>query len=209
MANLVYPERNRELSKVSAFWDVEQNGILHNGITIQANCDPRDYMAGRFKARLNPAKPNEVLIELPSMRHSDLHEAEKFKERKTAFGINCTRLQEAEDVARNKILTDPDRQKLDIVLRFPDDMKLTNKHYSPDSQEEDDNIDDELVFIETVWEVPNTGPVKKHNMIEAKVEWKVSIIEAEPRRVATKDTAAKLRAAKVALRLEGMNIGTA
>jgi hypothetical protein len=192
---------------VYPFWDVERKGILHNGITIEADCDPRDFMAGKFKARLDSSAPNEILIELPSMRHSKLNESEKFKPRKVAFQINCPRTQEAEDVARNKILSDPERQKKHILLRFPEDMILTNKHYSPDSQEGGDNIEMEIVYIETTWTVPESNPVKTYPMLESVVQWKVSIVEDEPRIVKKTDkTGANPRAAKLAQRLQGMNV---
>ena len=65
MADLEHPERNRELS-VQPFWNVEQKGILHNGILIEATCDPRDFMAGKFKARLDPSSgSNEIVIDIP------------------------------------------------------------------------------------------------------------------------------------------------
>ena len=135
MADLEHPERNRELS-VQPFWNVEQKGILHNGILIEATCDPRDFMAGKFKARLDPSSgSNEIVIDFLSVRHSKLKEANLFNATKAAWNINCARTEEAENVVRNKILADPKRQKKQLLLRFPEDMVLSNKHYSPDSQE--------------------------------------------------------------------------
>jgi hypothetical protein len=65
VADLEHPEQNGELC-IQPFWNVEQKGILHNSILIEANCDPWDFMAGKFKARLDPTSANEVFIEVPS-----------------------------------------------------------------------------------------------------------------------------------------------
>jgi hypothetical protein len=209
VADLEHPERNRELF-VQPFWNVEQKGVLHNGILIEATCDPRDFMAGKFKARLDPSSSNAILIELPSMRHSKLNESDKFDATKAAFQINCARTQEAENVARNKIMGDPDRQKKHFLLRFPDDMILSNKHYSPNSQEEAGEIEMEIVYIETSWTVPESNPEKKYAMFESVVQWKVSIAEAEPRVVKnTNKAGSNKHAEKLAQRLQGMNVDAA
>ena len=205
MADLEHPERNRELS-VQPFWNVEQKGILHNGILIEATCDPRDFMAGKFKARLDPSSGSNIVIDFPSVRHSKLKEANLFNATKAAWNINCARTEEAENVVRNKILADPKRQKKQFLLRFPEDMVLSNKHYSPDSQEGGE-IEMEIIYIQTSWTVPESNPVQTYPMLEAVVQWKVSIAEAEPRVVkTTTTTTSNKHAAKLAHRLQqGMN----
>jgi hypothetical protein len=199
--DLLHPEVNGEL-KVHPFVNVEQNGVLHNGIALKIKCDPRDYIAGKCKAHLQPSM-NEILVEIPSMSHDELHEFEKINAMKKALGIHCPRLEEAENVARNEILASPDRQKKCFLLRVPDEMILSNKHYSPESQENE--IENDIVFIETGWDVPLSNPPKNYPMLAAWVLWKVSIVEVQPR-IVKNESSANPQAAKLAKRLSGMNV---
>jgi hypothetical protein len=70
---------------------VEKTGILHNGITIKVICNPRNYVAGKFKASLVVSLSNTILIEVPSMRFSKLNESEKYIAGKAVFQIDCAR----------------------------------------------------------------------------------------------------------------------
>jgi adenine-specific DNA methylase len=83
-------------------------------------------------------------------------------------------------------------------------MTLSNIHYSENSQEERGEVDIEIVYFETAWTVPRS--VNNYPMLEAIMQWKVSIVEAEPRVVKNmSNTASNQAAEKLAQRLQGMN----
>jgi hypothetical protein len=195
--NLNYPERNREV-KVVEFENVKKDGVLHNGFEIQMEVDIRDYINDKYKANL--VDKNEILIEMPTVSHAWLHDSDEYNKKVVAFKLHCPRTEEAHTVQRNMILSDESRQKKKILLRFPAGIELSNQHYSPDG------INGEIEMEMVPFDADVTVGNKTFAMTVASVYWKVSQVEAQPRRVEYSKDKAKKAADKLASKLQGMGI---
>ena len=77
--NIEHPERNREVH-VHFYRDVIKDGLCFDAFTIDIECDPRDHDNDRYHAHLISA--NEVMVTMPSMLYSRIHEADAFAESK-------------------------------------------------------------------------------------------------------------------------------
>jgi hypothetical protein len=170
------PERNREV-KVFGITDVDHGGILHNGFLVSVDGDMRDVISDCYKARL--VGPNEMLIELPSMSHSFYYDVASHNEVLKSFGGLCPRMEVAQGVVRNKLLDIKTLQKKYLLLRFPEDVVLSNQHYSPKS--ENGEIACNIIPLAITFRVQQDAPDMM--VSTTTVQWKVSIEEAEQRRV--------------------------
>jgi hypothetical protein len=193
--NVLHPERNREV-QVFEFTDVNRDGVLHNGFEIVVYGDLRDVNNNTYHAFLHGR--SEILVEMPSMNHAFLHEFDFLTQRMKDAGSHCGRTQEAHDVARNKILQDGSRLTKRLLLRFPTDIQLSMKPYSP---EESNEIEIEIVPFKSDFELAG----KFWATTVARVSWKVSVIEIEKRIVkASKDT--NRAAEKLSEKLSSMSV---
>jgi hypothetical protein len=194
--DIVHPECNREV-RVVEFRDVEKDGVLHNGYEIAMEGDLRDLTSDKYKAQL--VGENEILITMPSVSHYWLHAPKDYFEKVEAFNIDCPRTKEAHDVARNAILDDEDRQTKLLLLRFPENIALSNNHYSPTAI--DFELDSEVVPFESSFKVAN----KQFKTTTTAIYWKIAIIEEKKRVVKAIDDKGKKGEAKLAQRFASMS----
>ena len=190
IVDIEHPERNREV-KVIPFFNVQQDGVLHNGFDIAIDgIDVRDFVNDMYKADL--ISPNEVLLKMPSVSHAWLTEP---------CAVNCQRTQDAYEITRNAILLSSERKAKLLLLRFPLDIALSNQHYS--SQSVSGEIENEIVMRESSF----TFEGKILKSLVSTVVWKVSIIE-EHQRVVKRSTNSdkKKGAAKLSKYFSGMTI---
>jgi hypothetical protein len=133
------------------------------------------------------------------MNHAFLHEYDALVEQMKEFSVYCPRTEVSHDATRNKILKDEYRQTKRLLLSFPCEMKLSNSPYSPNST--DGEIEIDIVPYQSDFELLD----KTWTTTEARISWKVSIIEVEKRVIkASKD---KNRAAsKLAEKLSSMHL---
>lgn len=195
--DIFHPEQNREF-QVFEFTDVNEGGILHNGFEIVIEGDLRDIFEGKYNAYLY--SDNEIMVHMPSMSHAFLHESEMLIKKQKAHDTHCSRTQESHDVARNKILKDERRQTKRLLLRFPQDMELSNNVYSPQSSD-DGEIEIETLPFKSEFEAGG----HKVTTVTVRISWKVSIVEEE-KRVVKSSTDSNKAAAKLTERLSGMEL---
>jgi hypothetical protein len=162
--NVTRPERNREV-KVFHLNSVNIDGALHDGYEIAVYGDMRDVGADKYKAWFRGR--NEVLVQVPLMEVVFLHDPVCF--------INCARTQESHDVARSRILKDERSQTRRLLLRFPENLELTNSVFSPKSL--DGEIELEVVPFKSDFSIG----AKKFTTTGARVSWKIAVIGAEKR----------------------------
>jgi hypothetical protein len=192
------PERNREV-KVVQFRDAEIDGILHNGFEIIMEGDLRDLMLDKYSAKL--VSDNEILISMPSASHYWLHEPELYFNKCKAFNIHCPRAREAHDVARNDILADEERQIRSLLLRFPENTILSNRHYSPKTT--DNDLEFEVVPFQTTFVLLG----KQFTTTVATIVWKIAVFEEKRRVVVAQSSKGKKGEAKLASRFASMSVG--
>ena len=100
-------------------------------------------------------------------------------------------------------MENPTRQVKRLLLRFPDDIILSNEKFSPDSKE--GMIECEFIPIKSVWNAPNKV---KYDIVENMVQWRVSVFEPVPRVVhkVTAPTSQNAAYDKLAKRLQGVSL---
>jgi hypothetical protein len=191
-----HPERNREV-KVVHFRDANKNGILHNGFEILMEGDLRDMLDDKYSAKM--VQENEILISMPSASHSWLYEPCNFFDKCEAFGIGCARSLEAHNVARNDILKKKDRLTKQLLLRFPVPIILSNRHYSPNTA--DNDLEFEVVPFETSF----LRMGKTFTSTISTIFWKIAVYEENLRVVENNDVKGKKGEARLAERFASMS----
>jgi hypothetical protein len=171
-----YPERNGEF-KVFAFTDQEKDGVLHNGFEIELEGDLRFFVDDKYKAHL--ISGTEILVEMPSVNFSFLYETEQYMEHVTAFNMYYQRTAEARAVTRNMILNDESRQTKFILLRFPENIELSNQHYSADNETDSGEIESKIIPIQSTFNFHG----RTYGKTFASIIWRVSIVENKKRDV--------------------------
>jgi hypothetical protein len=186
--DIKHPECNREVIVVP-FTDKEMDGILHDGFVFMVEgVDVRDFISKKFKARL--VSSNEILVAMPAVSHYWLHDSSAFNACLTRCGLYCQRADEAQAVARNNmLLQNRDRQTKYLLLRFPDNLKLSNLHFSPNST--DGNIEIDVVPLKNTVDIPGN----EMQAAFATVVWKVTVLEDEQRVVRLAANAAQTNGA--------------
>jgi hypothetical protein len=60
---------------------------------IEVNCDPRDAVDEdqKFKATLDPNRPNRVVVEVPAIGYAKLHDSDAYKQATEDFNAACDR----------------------------------------------------------------------------------------------------------------------
>jgi len=140
---------------------------------------------------------------MPALRHSQLYESDKYNVKKKQFNMHYARIQEDEDVVLTDIVGDENRQKKCVLLRFSS-VCLSNQPFSPDSERGEVDID--MIYIETNWEIDEGKGLKTKTMTEAVVHWKLAILEPKPRALAKKAVASNKALEKLTQRIQGMNV---
>jgi hypothetical protein len=196
MVDIFHPERNREV-KVVPFENAEKDGILHNGFDLIMEGDLRDMMADKYTAKL--VNDNEILITMPSTSYWWLKEPELYFKQCENFKILCPRAREAHDVSRNDILADEERQIRQLILRFPDSVILSNRHYSPLSTYND--LEFEVVPFTSKFVLLG----KEFTTTVATILWKIAVFEGKKRVVIAQGDKGKKGEAKLAQRFAGMS----
>lgn len=197
--DVLHPERNGRV-QVFQIANVQKDGILHNGYKIAIDGDMRYVYQEQYKATL--VSDNEVMLEIPSIGFSFLHEGDSLNKRINTGpgGYGCARTQESHDVARNKIRNDKARMIKRVLLRFPEEEKLSNAIYSPSLS--DDEITIQVVSLTSKVDLAGT----KISIMEARVAWKVSIFEEEKRVVKQAAPTTNSSAAMLSAQLSSMVI---
>jgi len=185
----MHPEKNREV-KVIEFQDAEIDGILHNGFEILMEGDLRDLVLDKYKAQL--VTENEILITMPSGSHYLLHEHDNYFKQVKAFKVLCPRTKEAYNAARNPILSDVKRLTKHILLRFSEEITLSNDQYSPKAT----NYELEYEMVPYVSSFEILG--KQFTTTVGTIFWKIAVFEEKRRVVKAKDDKAKKGEAKLA-----------
>lgn len=123
--NLNFPERNREvvLQSVSNFRHAQD---VFDGFVVLMAVDLRDAMVTNgITAFL--VSPTEILITMPSLAF-DLYQdsAGRNQRLQDHLGMQCLPLQLAQDITINEIRMTPSRQTKQLLLRFPNRIRLSN-----------------------------------------------------------------------------------
>jgi len=190
------PEKNGEFFIIK-FKDIKKDGVFRNGFYIELECDVRDYLNEKYKARL--IGPHEILIEMPAIKFSILHDRDERVQIMKDFGIFCENIQGWIDVYRNRVLENKDRNVKKVTLAFPEHIVLTNEIFYPESR--NGELEGELLpYQKEVYEI--------EDMIISKsiIVWKVTIVEEEPRRYDQANESAKKAIDKLTERLKGTKI---
>ena len=185
--NLDFPEQNREV-QVYTFENLRnpRSGDIINGFQIVIPADVRDVASNLYRAEI--VGENEILLQMPSLPFSMLHDSVKRHALLTALDIGCPRCQEAQDIVVNDVQLTPARAVRKILLRFPENIVLANLSSSVNpvlANEEEQPYIFEARFGAT------SKPIKS---IGCNMTWKVASIDRH-RQVAgsaSKDSAAKL-----------------
>jgi hypothetical protein len=162
-----------------------------------------DFVSDKYEARIIGKKKNHVLITLPSASHAYIHEFDKFFDVLQDTGNLCNPTQDSHDVARSAMKDMKDRQTKNLLLRFPQGMKLSPTPYSESLTELNCN----MIPFETSMDPDQPTLMYGHETFSF-IYWKVAIVEAVPR---TKYTANGRNItkgeAKLAALIQSMNLG--
>jgi hypothetical protein len=187
----------RELTLIP-FKDHIQGGVLHDGFGIEITADYHQFKEDKYKAWLRNS--NEIVVQLPSDDTAFLHQFKSYettrdKLQKLAKDKYSETYEVARMVVRNKILANKDRESYYILLKFPSTtdeklggFELTNAVFTP-NRVPFGLIEPQVVpqAVQVVYG-PDTLPIMTHN-VSIRLSWKVSIVEAEPRRAIHAPTA--------------------
>lgn len=194
--DIARPENNGEIS-VFGFTNVKKDGVMHNGFELVIFGDMRDVYNDKYNAFLY--SEHEILVEIPTILHSFLHEPIALTEALKKANIFCEKTQDSHDIARNAIIKNKKRQTKRLLLRFPKGTQLSNHQYSPKST--DGEIESDFVPFHSEFHIAGV----KYNTSLARVSWKVAIAETEKREIAaaeeTNRAAAKLTAKLTSMRM--------
>jgi hypothetical protein len=104
--DLDFPERNREV-QVYTFENLRnpRSGDIINGFQIVIPADIRDVASNLYRAEI--VDDNEIVIQMPSLPFSMLHDSVKRHALLTALDIGCSRCQEAQDIVVNDLQLTP------------------------------------------------------------------------------------------------------
>jgi hypothetical protein len=182
----------RELTLIP-FKDHSFEGVLHDGFGIELTADYHQFKADKYKAWLR--NENEIVVQLPTEDTSFLEQFKSYEDTLTKLQVKTPKMfsdtyEVARMVVRNKILDSAkkDRQVYHILLKFPSSsamkvggIELTNAVFTP-SRVPYGLIDPQVVpqAVKVVYG-PDTGPLTSNN-ISIRLAWKVTVVEAEPRR---------------------------
>ncbi len=154
--------------------DVLEGGKLHDGYDIIVQVDINNVTNDKYKAWL--ISLHSIIIQILTLSHAALFEMEKyFKAHKVAGHPHCTQSQVAHEVAIINIVDRPSRQTKKILLQFPSDAVLSNKHYSPDTVNVE--IDYHSVPVQTLYQPAGS---KAASILTCFLHWKVSTVGGEP-----------------------------
>ena len=184
--NLNFPERNREV-QVYTFENLRnpRSGDIINGFQIVIPADVRDVASNLYRAEI--VGENEILLQMPSLPFSMLHDSVKRHALLTALDIGCPRCQEAQDIVVNDVQLTPARAIRKILLQFPENVVLANLSSSVNPV----LANEEQPYIFEARFGATSTPIKS---VGCNMTWKVASIDRH-RQVAgsaSKDSAAKL-----------------
>ena len=161
------------------------SGDIINGFQIVIPADVRDVANNLYRAEI--VDDNEILIQMPSLPFSMLHDSVQRHVLLTALDIGCPRCQEAQDIVVNDLQLTPARAIRKLLLRFPDHINLASMSSSVNPV----LANEEQPYIFTAQFGPTSAPMQ---LIGCNMTWKVASIDRH-RKVAgsaTKDPATKL-----------------
>jgi hypothetical protein len=192
------PDKNGEFLIIK-FKDVKKDGVFRNGFYIELDCDIRDYLEDKYKARL--VSPNEILFEMPSVKYAVLHDREERIGMMKEFRIYCESTQGWIDVFRNKIGYNKGRNVKKVMLCFPETIALSTETFYPSSR--NGEMEGELVPYSKEVDNNTIGQMKLNFSF---IFWKVTILEDELRRYDQASESAKKAVEKLADKLKGTRI---
>jgi hypothetical protein len=182
--DLECPENNREVI-VLTINDVLHNGNLYNCYDIALKIDMRDAIIdGRCTAFLVSA--NEVLVSYPAMGFDLSTDSKMRNARLQALCKHDVQVEMAQNIWINELRRSPARMTKRLLLRFPDDVMLSNV-FNPNSY-----------VLRSILPV-DYASWNKHDQIKcasAQLEWRIA--DHNTRREATVE-APELAAAAVLL----------
>jgi len=190
------PEKNGEFMIIK-FKDIKKDGVFRNGFYIELECDVRDYLNEKYKARL--ISPNEILFEMPAIKFSFLHDRDERVQIMKDFGIFCENIQGWIDVYRNRVNENRERNVKKVTLAFPEHIVLTNEIFYPESR--NGELEGELLPYQK-----EVDEIEGMTISKSIIVWKVTIVEEEPRRYDQANESAKKAIDKLTKKLKGTRI---
>jgi hypothetical protein len=189
---------------VQRFENVKKDGLLHNGIVFSATAFFGDLKeipgveSMYYKATL--IGPNRVFFELPATNYYLRNESKM-----VSYVERSEKIKEARAITRNLWDAEPHRLVRRIMLVFPGNYNLSNKHYSKHSDAGFGLITRSEYPIATSFKL-GTENVVTNNV---HVVWKVTALDEKERRLAKKEVPTKETIDSLAAYYKQLKIDTA
>jgi hypothetical protein len=166
--------------------------------------DYRDVISNQYKLRLVPERPNclELTVPVCGFSRRDHTQAAAVKAMEARMNRAYPRIQELIDVTRNGLSAD---QKKVYLIRFPEDMALSNDLFSPSSR--NGVVEYTFIPMETGIEYKSRRagvPTHVFNLTNTHITWMLSTVQAKQLVVeTTRDMDAQ---EKLDAQMAGMNV---
>jgi hypothetical protein len=135
--DLDFPERNQDFiinRVVGVIKDGRQFDVIH---IMLKHSDYDDFLADHYEAIL--IAPNVVVVKKPYQSHSYLNGFDAFfqkqKDEPGSTPNYCSKMQDAHSIHWNDLKKDPQCNVERVALIFPNDMRLSNRHYGASTGE--------------------------------------------------------------------------
>lgn len=190
---------------------------VYNGYEIRLCADIRDIQNDMFLARI--VGPNEILVQVPMVPFSQLHEAKEQSNHENEAGDFMTEMFVAREVERNKYIAKngslPQKANKKLyLLRIvdtseaidkPQKIPISNEVFSPKTLRGE--IDYEIIPVAGKFKLDPSDPSSKEGQIlSVTLKWRVTVKEDEPRKLVVDDSKESKGASKLAKAFGGMSV---
>lgn len=172
------PEGHREFL-VIPLSDHNQDGILHNGFGIEIpSASLMLFKNDAYKAWLR--NPHEMVLQLPTASFPFLYDTTSYSRERMRLKGHSESYELGRMVVRNRIMDmeHQDRLYYNLLLVFPEEFTLTNAVFTP-TQSPFGRITPQVTPHVHKFKLDQTNEITN---LEVSIAFRVTIVDAEPRR---------------------------